>query len=132
MAQIRKPYVPRNINQPEIEKAFLAVYRAMGLQSLQSRKNIVETAVDLTLTEINDIVVGITNAVTITLPPAATYYSSTTKEGIEYSIANDYTNTNNITLQADGAELVGKANTLTIPPGASPNVVTNGTKWIIH
>ena len=67
-----KPYVPRNLTQPEIEKAFYAIYRAIGILQLQSRLNVVETTANLTLDEGNDVVIAKTNAVTLTLPPAAT------------------------------------------------------------
>jgi len=86
---------------------------------------------DLTLTDFHRIVVAKTNGVTITLPPAATYYNSVPETGIVYTIANDKANTNDITLAADGAELIDDANTWTIPPGAAPKIITDGTKWHI-
>jgi hypothetical protein len=76
-------------------------------------------------------VVAKTNAVTITLPPAATYYNSDGDTGIVYSIVNDSANTNDVTLAADGSELIDSANTWTVPPGASPKIITDGTKWHI-
>lgn len=82
-----------------------------------------------TLDDTYNIVVGETNAFTFTLPPAATYYSS--ERTIQYTIKNDKANTNNITLAADGSETIDGSNTFTIPPGAAPKVVSDGTKWHI-
>lgn len=76
-----------------------------------------------------NIVIGITNAFTITLPPAVTYYSA--NNTIEYTVKNDKTNTNSITLAGDGAELIDDSNTLTIPSGSAIKVISDGTKWHI-
>jgi hypothetical protein len=89
------------------------------------------TVVDLALTDFHRIVVCKTNAVTISLPPAALYYNSVPETGIIYSIVNDSANVNDITLAADGSELIDSANTWTVPPGASPKIITDGTKWHI-
>jgi len=86
---------------------------------------------DTTLTDFHRIVVAKTNALTITLPPAATYFNSAYGTGIIYTVKNDKSNTNDITVAADGAELADDANTWTIPPGAAPKIVTDGTKWHI-
>lgn len=132
MALKRKIYVPRNLTLPEIEKFCRSVAYAIALNNLQDYKSFVDTAADLTLDGTHDIVNAITNAITITLPPAATYYSSANGTGKSYHVANDDTNANDITLAADGAELINDSNTLTMPPGSAIHVVTNGEKWRIY
>ena len=87
------------------------------------------TTVDMALTDAHRIVVAKDNAVTITLPPAATYYNAEQETGIIYSIVNDSENEHDIIAAAVDSELIDSANTWTVPPGASPKIVTDGTKW---
>lgn len=94
-----------------------------------SRVTVVTASVSLT--DFHRIVVAKTNTLTVTLPAAAKYYNATYGTGIIYTIKNDKANANNITVQADGAELIDNANTLTVPPGAAPKICTDGVKWEI-
>lgn len=86
---------------------------------------------NVTLTDFHRIVVAKTNALTVTLPPAATYFNSKYSTGIIYTIANDKANTKNVVIAANGSELIDDANTWTVPPGAAPKIVTDGSKWHI-
>ena len=99
--------------------------------SLQEYARLAVTTVDLTLTDQHSYVKCKSNAVTITLPPALTYYNATRETSIVYSIANDKSNANNCTLAADGSEKIDDVSSWTIPPGATIKVITDGTEWDI-
>jgi len=128
---LRTGYIPRNNSIAELEMAFMAVYRAISAAENNFELNSTTITANTTLDDSHEAVHVSTGAVTITLPPAATYYTSETGSAKWYAISNDYTNASNITIQADGSELIGNANTLTVPPGGAPNIYTNGQKWIL-
>jgi len=103
----------------------------LGLGTGPNYGRIDVTTSDLTLSDLHRHVVAKTNALTITLPPAAEYYVAAKSVGIIYSITNAESNTNNVTLVADGSETIDGETSITIPPGASPKIQTDGTEWHI-
>lgn len=80
-----------------------------------------------TITDAFDVLIGITNEFTFTLPPAISYISGTTS--IFFTIKNSFNNTNNITIDGGGAELIEGAASMIVAPGAAVTVVSDGTTW---
>lgn len=152
MADQQRGYIPKAFNLREMETAFNLIYNILGKPTLanipnMSLEDLNDKITDATingytnvikvvtgnylLTATDHTIVGKTNAVTISLPAAASAYTAADDNGAIYFVKNDSANTNDITLEADGAELIDEDNTWTIPPGADMQIQSDGTKWHI-
>jgi hypothetical protein len=97
-----------------------------------SRRAVESITGNTTLDATHRTVICTTNAFTVTLPPAATYHDATLGVGIDYVIKNAKSNTGNtITVDGDGAETIDGATTISLAPGESITITTDGTEWHI-
>jgi hypothetical protein len=152
MADQQRGFIPKRFNLREVQTSFQLIYNMLGRPTTANVPNmslddlndkitdatingytnvIMVVTTDYVLTATDHTVVVKTNTATLSLPAVASAYSATDDNGAIYFIKNDSTNTNDITLEADGAELIDDDNTWTIPPGACMQIHADGTKWHI-
>jgi hypothetical protein len=74
---------------------------------------------------------GDANIIAVNAPLTVTLQSVTKFSNKHYWIKNDKTNQADITVAADGSEIIDDSNTLTVPPGACVHIINTTTKWHI-